>query len=782
MKFLSILFLLICLSIVSFAQTIYQIRADSVRIYNVCDTAELILENRTQNTMGYLFNKGKGRTEFKKISLQQVGPSRIAIIGQDTLDVSTLSGVGIDTMYRSGNNITYVKNNQVYNIPAPLSAETLQSVTDRGFMTTNDIHFNKANAFPSNGLIWGYNSDTWKIFVESQQDDPSGNQIFQAADNNTEGWIFRNVGGGANPSTILPEVLSIGRLRFLYNGNAVWHAGNHVPGTALTPVLTGASVLSGLSTNASGHVTAATTRTLTPADIAAAPLKGSAWYIQAQQDSAQTASFFVEGTGSVTKLKTFNVPGESQYELYGGTRDIRDIKNRRWSFSLKGTEGAGSTGSDFFLNRHDSFGNVIDTPFKVTRNSGVVDMAVGGFIAASSSRIRGIGIGNANTSYLSFVEKDGSTRSGYVGKVSSVNGDVSLLSDKGNISLGAVGGGQFLLAPTFLRITSGVINLANSSYNLVNFDTAGISGPALNAAGKGTKLLLYNRATDTSSNFAIGIESGATWFSVPQPTLNYSWKYYGGTTLVSRLTAQGGQEWNGQGRFKGWLSSDNDPASGPAVELGYVNSAATVVGFDRKINSYITLRLMGGNTRTTPFYLELDSVGYKFTNLPNATILSTNANGYLVKNLTVSVPTVANTVVQRDAAGNINATGFLQNSRAALKKDIRDFNEDALALLTKVQIKQFIYKDDQLENIRVGIIADSTDWHFSTRHHDKFDTNSSLAITMKALQELNQQYQLLKNENEIIKAENNILTGKLEALLKRVDAIEQQQRRAAPVK
>ncbi|MFX1708863.1 tail fiber domain-containing protein [Chitinophaga sp. CC14] len=782
MKYLSILFLLTCLSVVSFAQNIYQIRADSVRIYNVCDTAELILENRTQNTMGYLFNKGKGRTEFKKISLKQVGPSRIAIIGQDTLDVSTLSGVGIDTMYRNGNNITYVKNSQVYNIPAPLPAETLQSVTDRGFVTTNDIHFNKANAFPSNGLMWGYNSDTWKIFVESQQDDPSGNLIFQAADNNTEGWIFRNVGGGTNPSTILPEVLSIGRLRFLYNGNAVWHAGNHVPGVALTPVLTGASVLSGLTTNASGHVTAATTRTLTPADIAAAPLKGSAWYIQTQQDSAQTANFFVAGTGSVTKLKTFNVPGESQYELYGGTRDIRDIKNRRWSFSLKGTEDAGLSGSDFFLNRHDALGNVIDTPLKVTRNSGVVDMSVGGFIAASSSRIRGIGAGNANTSYLSFVEKDGSTRSGYVGKVSSVNGDVSLLSDKGNISLGAVGGGQFLLAPTFLRLTSGVISLVNTNYNVVNFDTAGISAPAMNVSSIGTKLLLNNRATTTSTNFAIGVDSGATWFSVPQSVLNYSWKYYGGTTMVSRLTALGHQEWNGQGRFKGWLAGNNDPSTGPAAEIGYANSAATMIGFDRTANTYIKLRLMGGNTLNTPLYFEIDGTGYKFTNLPNASILSTDANGYLVKSLTVSVPTVANTVVQRDASGNINATGFLQNSRAALKKDIRDFNEDALSLLMKVQIKQFTYKDDQQENIRVGIIADSTDWHFSTRHHDKFDTNSSLAITMKALQEMNEQYQLLKNENEAIKAENKDLTNKLEALLKRVDAIEQQQKNVVSLK
>jgi hypothetical protein len=87
-KVLSVFFLLICFSIVSFAQTIYQIRADSVRIYNVCDTAELILENRTKDTSGFLFNKGNGRTEFRRLHLKTVGTNSLSIPGQDTIDLS----------------------------------------------------------------------------------------------------------------------------------------------------------------------------------------------------------------------------------------------------------------------------------------------------------------------------------------------------------------------------------------------------------------------------------------------------------------------------------------------------------------------------------------------------------------------------------------------------------------------------------------------------------------------------------------------------------------------
>lgn len=50
----------------SSSQYIHQIKADSVRIHNDTCNAELILENSTRNINGFLYNKGNGRTEFKK--------------------------------------------------------------------------------------------------------------------------------------------------------------------------------------------------------------------------------------------------------------------------------------------------------------------------------------------------------------------------------------------------------------------------------------------------------------------------------------------------------------------------------------------------------------------------------------------------------------------------------------------------------------------------------------------------------------------------------------------
>ena len=69
---------------------VYQIKADSVRIFSSCDTAELILENRTRGLInGVLSNKGNGATEFKKVMVKL--SDTLYTIGGDSLNVSAFS-------------------------------------------------------------------------------------------------------------------------------------------------------------------------------------------------------------------------------------------------------------------------------------------------------------------------------------------------------------------------------------------------------------------------------------------------------------------------------------------------------------------------------------------------------------------------------------------------------------------------------------------------------------------------------------------------------------------
>src|SRR5581483_4880389 len=69
------------------AQYIYKIKADSVLITNDSCTAELNLENSTKNVPGFLFNKGRGRTEFRRAVLK-INDS-LYLIGADTLRVGS---------------------------------------------------------------------------------------------------------------------------------------------------------------------------------------------------------------------------------------------------------------------------------------------------------------------------------------------------------------------------------------------------------------------------------------------------------------------------------------------------------------------------------------------------------------------------------------------------------------------------------------------------------------------------------------------------------------------
>lgn len=64
------------------AQEVYTVKADSTKLTG-CDSNELIIENHTQNINGFLYNKGKGRTEFKK-GIVKINDS-LYLIGGDTL-------------------------------------------------------------------------------------------------------------------------------------------------------------------------------------------------------------------------------------------------------------------------------------------------------------------------------------------------------------------------------------------------------------------------------------------------------------------------------------------------------------------------------------------------------------------------------------------------------------------------------------------------------------------------------------------------------------------------
>jgi hypothetical protein len=85
MKFVLLLSLCMGTVIISRAQYVYTIKADSVKLTNSCDSTELILLNHTQGVNGFLYNPGTGRTYFQR-GLLKLSDSTY-LIGADTLKV-----------------------------------------------------------------------------------------------------------------------------------------------------------------------------------------------------------------------------------------------------------------------------------------------------------------------------------------------------------------------------------------------------------------------------------------------------------------------------------------------------------------------------------------------------------------------------------------------------------------------------------------------------------------------------------------------------------------------
>jgi hypothetical protein len=124
----------------AYPQTIYPIRADTVRIYTGSTVpgagGELLLQNGSMGVVnGLLTNtNARGNTVFRKLVLNytpnNITGGLIGILGQDTINIPGLKPY-MDTMYLSGGNLLYQKNGNTYTVVLPSSG----AITADNFLT-----------------------------------------------------------------------------------------------------------------------------------------------------------------------------------------------------------------------------------------------------------------------------------------------------------------------------------------------------------------------------------------------------------------------------------------------------------------------------------------------------------------------------------------------------------------------------------------------------------------------------------------------------------------------
>ncbi len=92
----------------------------------------------------------------------------------------------------------------------------------------------------------------------------------------------------------------------------------------------------------------------------------------------------------------------------------------------------------------------------------------------------------------------------------------------------------------------------------------------------------------------------------------------------------------------------------------------------------------------------------------------------------------------------VYANAFFQNSSRKLKTNIEPLNCSAIDLLSKVDVVKFNYLND-LENPHIGFIAEDTPVELSTKNQNAMDTNSVVGVLIKAIQELSDELNRIKN-------------------------------------
>lgn len=87
--------------------------------------------------------------------------------------------------------------------------------------------------------------------------------------------------------------------------------------------------------------------------------------------------------------------------------------------------------------------------------------------------------------------------------------------------------------------TDAKIYMNSATSNMLTFNTNGVAAPAFTTRSVGTKIVLYPQVSATAVDYAIGITSGTQWYSIPENTSTYSFRWYSGTTEGMRFRGDG---------------------------------------------------------------------------------------------------------------------------------------------------------------------------------------------------------------------------------------------------
>jgi len=120
---------------------------------------------------------------------------------------------------------------------------------------------------------------------------------------------------------------------------------------------------------------------------------------------------------------------------------------------------------------------------------------------------------------------------------------------------------------------TGQLYLNGATGNRIDWNTNGTGAPTFTTRSVGSKIVLYPITNATNTDYAIGIDSGTFWSSVPQNDTALKFKWYGGITEIASIDGVGNQILTGDLAVNGGDITTNQ------TTFNLLNTTATTVNF-----------------------------------------------------------------------------------------------------------------------------------------------------------------------------------------------------------
>jgi hypothetical protein len=338
------------------------------------------------------------------------------------------------------------------------------------------------------------------------------------------------------------------------------------------------------------------------------------------------------------------VTGPLQANLGGGyATSLAPVANA--PFTAYGADGA-YTSIDLISNmgglvRTKVYGGTAAAPTAVTSGAFLGQFAAQGFNGTAFASATAI---NSTAREAWTLTKNGSRFDFYTIPIGSTSSRVAMMlgdgmalpntvSDLGigtiNVSGGYYVNGVSLGAGPFLPLAGGQmtgtlnINTAPAIY----MNSGGLGPPTYTTRSVGTRIVFWDNITSASADYAMGMASGALWYSVPNNT-TAAHQWYGGTSLVMTLAGTGQLVVNGSTASLGfndrtnsanswnWYSTSNIArlysTSAGADRLSLDSSGALTVsgGISATSASFSAYSTLTGLTNNGWFYTGINSPAY----------------------------------------------------------------------------------------------------------------------------------------------------------------------------